>query len=622
MIKSFTLLSILALLSSFTFAQNKGSIIPKEPFPKAGIENVFIYQPPTNILIPDKAKASVVYINKRYFNKTVPLVKNGNSYSFSFKAPASTEAIVTAIVDESGVNIDNNRDMGYLNYLYENSNQQFPASNISAISLLTGYATYILKLNIPADSVLQWYNTIYKLHPALKKDPSYYDYLAFLYFVKKDTVKQQLLAYAKQSLSEKGEIRWRYAMNIYRLLKMEDQQKATEQKILSAYPDGEVAKENFMTKYYSDTAKTEASSLLAMRNYISRFKDSSALALNDFYSVIFSTYLQKEDWNFINKYDHLINDKVELADMYNNVAWNLSGGGLSGDVRDLDFAKTISKRSVDIIQNLMDNATNHDQDDLLVNRYIGFTDTYALLLYKQGRYDSAFYYQDAILQRGPMGVEGMERYAAYAEKSRGAIFAKQFIEPQLLKGVNSPTMQDQLLSIYKQNNLPMDEYNKIMDTANLIATAKTVARIKAQLGSDVAKDFTLKNLQGEEVSLSSLKNKVVVLDFWATWCGPCRASFPAMQEAVTKYKDDKEVAFLFIDVFENKEPKKMLAETTQFINDHKYNFQVLLDTKDEVAGDYKVNAIPARFIINKEGKIVSMGESGNDISTAIEAARK
>ena len=126
--------------------------------------------------------------------------------------------------------------MGYLNYYYTNSNKLLPASSISAISLLTGYATYMLKLNIPADSALNWYNTIYKLHPALKKETSYIDYLSFLYFVKKDTVKAQLLAYAKQSLSEKGEARWRNAMDIYRLLKMEDQRKATEQKILSAYP--------------------------------------------------------------------------------------------------------------------------------------------------------------------------------------------------------------------------------------------------------------------------------------------------------------------------------------------------------------------------------------------------
>jgi len=122
--------------------------------------------------------------------------------------------------------------------------------------------------------------------------------------------------------------------------------------------------------------------------------------------------------------------------------------------------------------------------------------------------------------------------------------------------------------------------------------------------------------------LSSLKNKVIVLDFWATWCGPCRASFPAMQEAVTKYKDDKEVAFLFIDVFENKQPKKMQAETAKFISDNKYDFQVLLDTKDKVAGDYKVNAIPVKFIINKKGNIVFMGELQNDISTVIEAAKK
>ena len=340
MIKTFTFYLLFALLSTFTSAQNKGSITPKETFPKAGTENVFVYRPPTNILIPGKAKVSVVYFNKGYFNKAVPLVKNGNSYSFSFKAPDSTEAIVTGIVDESGANIDNNSNAGYLNYLYENNNKQLPAATISAISLLTGYATYILKLNIPADSALKWYNTAYKLHPALKKETSYYGYLSFLYFVKRDTIKQQLIAYAKQSLSEKGETRWNNAMNIYRLLKMEDQQKAAEQKILSTYPRGEIAKEKFMSKYYSDTAKTEASSLLAMRNYISRFKDSSAQALNTFYSIIFSTYLQKEDWHIINKYDPLINDKVELAGMYNNVAWNLSGEGLNGDAHDLDFCQS------------------------------------------------------------------------------------------------------------------------------------------------------------------------------------------------------------------------------------------------------------------------------------------
>src|SRR5690606_41666590 len=68
-----------------------------------------------------------------------------------------------------------------------------------------------------------------------------------------------------------------------------------------------------------------------------------------------------------------------------------------------------------------------------------------------------------------------------------------------------------------------------------------------------APGFSLKDLDGKEVSLEDLKGKVVVLDFWATWCAPCIKSFPAMQMAVDKYKEDPEVAFLFINTWERQE---------------------------------------------------------------------
>jgi thiol-disulfide isomerase/thioredoxin len=178
----------------------------------------------------------------------------------------------------------------------------------------------------------------------------------------------------------------------------------------------------------------------------------------------------------------------------------------------------------------------------------------------------------------------------------------------------------QLQSIYKQLQLPENEFNTLKEKSNLLTKQKISAAIKAKFGTAKANDFVLKNLSGQYVSLSSFKNKVIVIDFWATWCVPCRASFPAMQDLVNKYKNDSSVVFLFIDVWENKSPQKMQETAMKLMTEGNYSFNVLLDTKDEVVDNFRVDAIPAKFIIDKAGEIVFMGETSN-IALEIEKAK-
>jgi peroxiredoxin/predicted negative regulator of RcsB-dependent stress response len=113
--------------------------------------------------------------------------------------------------------------------------------------------------------------------------------------------------------------------------------------------------------------------------------------------------------------------------------------------------------------------------------------------------------------------------------------------------------------------------------------------------------FELKDLDGKLVKLDDYAGKVVVLDFWATWCVPCKASFPAMQKAIDRYAADKTVVFLFIDTWEyNDEVDKVIRE---YLNKRNFTFRVLRDRTDEVVKQYGVDGIPAKFVIDKAGYI-------------------
>jgi len=111
-----------------------------------------------------------------------------------------------------------------------------------------------------------------------------------------------------------------------------------------------------------------------------------------------------------------------------------------------------------------------------------------------------------------------------------------------------------------------------------------------------APDFQLQSLDGQTVSLGDLQGKPVLINFWATWCSPCRGEMPYIQEIYEGWSD-RGLVVLAINIGESS------SKAEEFMQSYNLSFTVLLDTKQDVAQKYNIQYIPTTFFIDKDGII-------------------
>jgi peroxiredoxin len=110
-------------------------------------------------------------------------------------------------------------------------------------------------------------------------------------------------------------------------------------------------------------------------------------------------------------------------------------------------------------------------------------------------------------------------------------------------------------------------------------------------------DFNLLDINGNKIVLSGLKGKIVFLNFWATWCSPCREEMPSMQKLYARFKD-KDFAMVAVSL---NEPASAVKK---FFKDYNLTFTALLDSDGELMSPYGIRGIPNTFIIDRDGTII------------------
>lgn len=117
---------------------------------------------------------------------------------------------------------------------------------------------------------------------------------------------------------------------------------------------------------------------------------------------------------------------------------------------------------------------------------------------------------------------------------------------------------------------------------------------------DMAADFNLEDLTGRHVRLKSLRGKVIFLNVWATWCGPCREEMPSMETLYEDFKNNRDFVMLAVS-----QDRKGRQAVVPYVEKNGYHFRVLLDPDNQVSDAYNVSGVPETFIIDRTGRIVA-----------------
>jgi len=599
-------------------AQKNFTYTPENP--KPGDVITFTYEPAGDIANTILPVEGVVYQMGKKGNKADDIVMERKAGKYTGTIKTDPEMNFLYLGFSSDKKFDNNFNEGYSVQLYEND-KPVNGSYTSKSFYYMGNGRQV-GLETNNEKALAAMEKEFELYPDNKKT-NLYTYARLKGLLKKDDAQKialsEIESFVKMGL--KDETDYNTLANLYLLAKLPEQQKFITAVKKEKFPNGTWAVSETLQKFNAEKdpelKKIILKEIIAKTETDENWKNVKQ-NLAAYKSMIPQAYLTKKDYeNFKKSIAEYNITGTQLSQVYNSAAWEMQK---TSD--NLPLAEEFSRLATSYAKQQWQNPTEkkpdyYTQKQWLENNkymYAMYADTYGMVLYRMGESKKGlpFAKDAAIVINKGKSADQNNTYALLAEK---ALPKKQYVKEveQFVKdGKSSSEIKDILKRAYAKDKKSESGFDNYMAALEKESYTKMIEELRKSMLNEKAPVFALLDMDGKKINLGELKDKVVVVDFWATWCGPCKASFPGMQKMVTKYKEDPNVKFVFIDTWERSDEK--LKNAAEFIANNKYDFHVLMDNDDKVVAEFKVDGIPTKFVIDKKGMIrfKAVGFDGSD----------
>ncbi len=570
-------------------------------------------------------KAEEIYLVAYSYTKGNPeakdflMTKKGKTWTATLSSDEKSRGILIKFVHEEEV--DNNEKNGYTIPLYDKGANPVPGGLAGLAEAYSSWGRYFLGMETDMALAFSYFEEEFKLHPELKRE-YLVPYLTIIAGVKRESGREIILSELDElaGKSDLTEEEYSFVVGWYtRLNQTEKVQKYTAI-IRDKYPRGTFVKEERFREFYLTKEVDKKNKLL--EKFKNDFPESDFISAMHMYLCF--AYRDRGEYTRIKEYLEQNPEAVNWS-FYNNLAWGMAEKDI-----ELGLAAEFAAKGVELAREERESPKTEKPSYMTEREWkkqadIGLgmaLDTYGFILLKLDRAGDALpAIEEAVFLSKGKNMEINERYAETLVKSGSFEKAVEEIERFIREGQSTSKMEDLFMQAYLQHTGNEKEASEQLAKLKKVASEKMLAELKEKMLDSPAPDFTLVDLEGQSISLTDLKGKIVIIDFWATWCGPCLESFPGMKKVVEKYRNDESVRFLFINSWERVEDWKKNA--TDFMTKNNYPFSVLLDTENHVITSFGVDGIPTKFVIDKKGKIrfKSVGFSGSTDQLAEELSQ-